>query len=196
MQVIARDMTGRRIAEDHLRQSEEQFRLVAENGADMIEVLDLDGKRIYNSPAYRGILGDPEALRGTDGFQEIHPEDVAGVKRVFQETISTGAGHRLEYRLLLKDGSVRNIDSKASVIKDRDGGFSRVIVVSGLTARRQVQATEAAATVSSVRSFPPAGGRNRRRLRARSRRTGPPDIPPVAGRRRVLPHTPPAGCRR
>ena len=106
----------------------------------MIEVLDLDGKRIYNSPAYRGILGDPEALRGTDGFQEIHPEDVAGVKRVFQETISTGAGNRLEYRLLLKDGSVRNIDSKASVIKDRDGGISRVIVVSGLTARGQVQA--------------------------------------------------------
>jgi len=44
------DITARKKAEEHIRESEEQFRLIAENVADMIAVLDLDGRRIYNSP--------------------------------------------------------------------------------------------------------------------------------------------------
>jgi PAS domain S-box-containing protein len=127
---IDRDITERRMAEEHIKQSEEQFRLIAENVADMIAVLDLDGKRIYNSPSYESILGDPESLKGTDGFQEIHPQDRERVKQVFQETVRTGIGQRLEYRFLLEDGTVRSIDSKGSVIRDSDGRISQVIVVS------------------------------------------------------------------
>ena len=118
------------MAEDHIKQSEEQFRLIAENVADMIAVLDLEGRRIYNSPSYKSILGDPESLKETDGFQEIHPEDRDKVKQVFQETVRTGIGQRLEYRFLLKDGSIRNIDSKGSVIRDSEGKISRIVVVS------------------------------------------------------------------
>jgi PAS domain S-box-containing protein len=96
----------------------------------MIAVLDLDGRRIYNSPSYRSILGDPESLAGTDGFQEIHSDDVARVKQVFQETVRTGVGQQMEYRLLGKDGSERTIASKGGVIRDRDGKIFRVVVVS------------------------------------------------------------------
>jgi PAS domain S-box len=72
---VSRNIADRRLAEEHLKQSEEQFRLIAENVADMIAVLDLDGRRIYNSPSYKSILGDPESLKGTDSYREIHPED-------------------------------------------------------------------------------------------------------------------------
>ena len=96
----------------------------------MIAVVDLDGRRIYNSPSYESILGDPESLKATDGFQEIHPQDRERVKQVFQETVRTGIGQRLEYRFLLEDGTVRSIDSKGSVIRDSDGRISQVIVVS------------------------------------------------------------------
>jgi PAS domain S-box-containing protein len=127
---VARDINDRTIAEEHLRESEEQFRLIAENVADMIAVLDLDGKRIYNSPSYRSILGDPESLKGTDSYREIHPEDREKVKQVFQETVRTGVGQRIEYRMVSKDGSLRTIESKGSVIKVGDGETSRVVVVS------------------------------------------------------------------
>ena len=40
-----------------------------------IKVLDLEGRRLYNSPSYRDILGDPEKLRGSLSFTEIHPDD-------------------------------------------------------------------------------------------------------------------------
>jgi PAS domain S-box-containing protein len=127
---VARNITTRKAAEEDIRQSGEQFRLIAENVEDMIAVLDLDGRRIYNSPSYKGILGDPESLRGTDGFQEVHPEDLERVKRVFRDTVRTGFGQRIEYRLMRPDGTERTIDSKGSVMRDGDGKVSRVVVVS------------------------------------------------------------------
>jgi PAS domain S-box-containing protein len=127
---VARDISERKNSEAHLKKSEQQFRLIAENVADMIAVLDLNGRRIYNSPAYRSLFGDPDSLRGTDGFREIHPDDVARIKQVFEQTVETGIGQRLEYQFLLKDGSVRNIESKGSVIRDDDGKISQVVVVS------------------------------------------------------------------
>jgi PAS domain S-box-containing protein len=127
---VARDITERKNADAHLRQSEQQFRLIAENVADMIAVVGPDGRRLYNSPSYKSILGDPESLIGTDGFREIHPDDLARVKQVFEQTVQTGIGHQLEYKFLLKDGSERNIESKGTVIKDEEGKISQVIVVS------------------------------------------------------------------
>jgi two-component system cell cycle sensor histidine kinase/response regulator CckA len=124
------DITQRKKEEEQITESEEQFRLIAENVADMIAVLDLDGRRIYNSPSYRSILGDPESLRGTDGFQEVHPDDAAMVKQVFRETVKTGIGQRIEYRLMGKDSYERIIDSKGSVIRDGDGNIFRIVVVS------------------------------------------------------------------
>jgi PAS domain S-box-containing protein len=126
---VARAIEQKR-AEEKLRQSEEQFRLISENVADLIVVLDLNGKRVYNSPSYKNILGEPESLRGTDSFQEIHPEDRERIKQIFQETVKTGVGQRAEYRFLLNDGRIRHIESQGSAIKDKEGKISQIVVVS------------------------------------------------------------------
>jgi len=134
------DITGRYETEKALRQSEEQFRLISENVADMIAVLDLEGRRIYNSPSYKPILGDPESLRGTDSFQEIHPEDREKIKHIFQETVKTGIGQRAEYRFLSKDGSVRYIESQGSVIHDDQGNVAQIVFVSrDVTEKKQLE---------------------------------------------------------
>lgn len=134
------DISELKHSAENLRKSEEQFRLISENVADMITVIDLNGKRIYNSPSYKPILGDPQSLRGTDSFKEIHPEDQERIKSIFQETVKTGIGQRAEYRFLLKDGSIRSIESQGSVIRDKDGIITNVVVVSrDVTEKKQLE---------------------------------------------------------
>lgn len=135
---VSRDITERKRVEEALRHSEEQFRLIMENLADLVAVLDLDGRRLYNSPSYQGILGDAAKLRGSSSFDQVHPEDRARVQLAFQETIRTGVGQRLEYRMVGQDGRARHIESQGSVIRDAQGRVSQVLVVSrDVTERRQ-----------------------------------------------------------
>ncbi|OGA10756.1 MAG: hypothetical protein A2W68_16040 [Betaproteobacteria bacterium RIFCSPLOWO2_02_64_14] len=112
-----------------LGKSEEKFRLITENSSDFIAMLDRDGRRLYNSPSYRAVFGDVD-LPGTDSFQEIHPEDREMIRRIFRETVETGIGQQARFRWVLKDGSVRFIESQGNVIQDESGLVSKVVVVS------------------------------------------------------------------
>jgi PAS domain S-box-containing protein len=132
--------------EEALRQRNELFRNITENVGDLVVVLDLEGRRVFNSPSYESLLGDPQSLIGTDSFAEIHPDDRERVKGIFQETLRTGVGQRLEYRFLLPDGTIRHIESQGSVIRDRDGRIVDVVVVSrNVTERKAAEQTLVAA---------------------------------------------------
>ncbi|MGC4072591.1 MAG: PAS domain S-box protein [Nibricoccus sp.] len=134
----ARDHARRREIERELFHSQAHFQQITENVADLIVVLDTSGRRIYNNPAYRTILGDPSSLRGTLSFDDIHPADRDRVRKIFEETVRTGVGQRAEYRFLLGDGSVRYIESQGSVIRDQQGRVANVLVVSrDVTERRR-----------------------------------------------------------
>lgn len=134
------NITERKKAEENIKKSEEQFRLISENVADMICVLDLDGKRIYNSPSYKSILGYSQSLVGTDSFQEIHPDDREKIRSIFYETVKTGNSYRVEYRLMLQDESIRFVESQGTVIKDTIGKVVRVVVVSrDITEKKQLE---------------------------------------------------------
>ena len=139
---VLRYAIERKRGAEALRQSEEFFRLISENVTDLIAVLDRNGHRLYNSPSYRRILGDPALLVGTDSFEEIHPEDRPRVHQLFQDTVATGAGHRAEYRLQLRDGTERQIESQGSVIRDESGEVAKVVVVArDITQRKEAEAT-------------------------------------------------------
>jgi PAS domain-containing protein len=47
----------------HLREQREFFRLISESIGEHIAVLDLQGRRLYNSPSYRQFFGDTSDLR-------------------------------------------------------------------------------------------------------------------------------------
>jgi len=128
----------RKRAEEELRESEEFFRLISENVTDLIAVIDRDGKRLYCSPSYKPLLGDPTKLPGTDSFEEIHPEDHARVRQIFQGAIRSGVGQRTEYRLITRSGRLRHIESQLSAIRDAAGKPSKVVVVSrDITERKE-----------------------------------------------------------
>ena len=84
----------------HSKDRDEVFRLISENAADMIAVVDIDGKRLYNSPSYQFTLGySPEELEQSGVFEQIHHEDREKVMRAAQRAQCEGVGTRLEYRI-------------------------------------------------------------------------------------------------
>ena len=111
-------------------QSSDFFRLIVENSEDLFAVVDLDGRRLYNSPSYAKLFGDIGRMKGSDSFAEIHPDDRESVKTAFRETVQTGHSHRLNFRFVLADGSVRVMESCGVLIRTSQGNPLRVVVVS------------------------------------------------------------------
>ncbi len=129
-----------RRTEAALRENEERFRQITENVAEMIALVDPNGRRVYLNPAYRE-WGDPADLVGTDAFREIHPDDRDRVRASFAQTIGTGAGRRGEHRMVLPDGRVRQIECQSSVLRDSAGVVVNVLLVSrDITERREAEA--------------------------------------------------------
>ena len=74
----ATDMTARKEAERHLRESEERFRSIYEHAATGIAITDLDGRFRQCNPAYCATLGyTEEELRRLSFAELVHPEDRA-----------------------------------------------------------------------------------------------------------------------
>ncbi len=124
-----------------LNERDELFRLVSENADDMIALVDMNGTRLYNSPAYRKVLGyTPEELSSTSSFEQIHPDDRQRVVEAAEHARRTGLGRRLEYRIRHKDGSWRVLESSASPILDETGKAEKMVIVNrDITARKHAE---------------------------------------------------------
>lgn len=134
------DITELKRAEESIREQEEFFRMITENIEDFIAVLDLEGRRLYNSPSYSKLFHDIEKMKGTDSFAEVHPEDREQVQRAFRETVQSGIGLQIEYRFLLTDGSIRHMESHGGLIRNSLGQPARVVVISrDITERKQAE---------------------------------------------------------
>jgi PAS domain S-box-containing protein len=123
-----------------LIEREELFRLITENAADMIAVVDTKGRRLYNSPSYEKILGyTPLELGGTTAVDQIHPEDREKVLKAAADARSTGVGRSLEYRMRHKDGSWRTLESRASTIS-KSGQVEKLVIVNrDVTERKHLE---------------------------------------------------------
>src|SRR6266481_5483527 len=124
-----------------LIEREELFHLISENAADMIAVVDLEGRRIFNSLSYQKILGySPEQLQESSGFEQIHPDDRERVKNAAKEARQTGAGTMLEYRFRHQNGNWMVLESVASVIRNQNGEPEKLVIVNrDITERKKVQ---------------------------------------------------------
>jgi len=130
VRIVLTDITESKRTEAALREQKEFYRTITENIDDFIAVLDLDGRRLYNGPSYARLFGNPETMKGTDSFAEIHPDDREHVREVFMETVQTGIGMRIEYRFVLPEGDIRYMESCGALIRNSQGQALRVVVVS------------------------------------------------------------------
>ncbi len=124
-----------------LAEREHLFQLITENAADMIAVIDRNGQRLYNSPAYQRILGyGPAELAATSSMDQIHPDDRARVLEASAKARNTGRGERMEYRIRHKDGSWRFLESTANAIRSPEGETDGLVIVNrDITERKRAE---------------------------------------------------------
>ncbi|BBC25783.1 PAS domain S-box protein [Pseudanabaena sp. ABRG5-3] len=124
-------------------QSDRLLRSIMENVADLIAVIDARGYRIYNSPSYQRVLGySSTELQGTWAYDKIHPDDQAQVVKAAEETLKTGVGKVLEYRMQHKDGTWRILQSSGSVMRDEQGNVQNIVIVAHDISDRKMEQWE------------------------------------------------------
>ena len=123
-----------------LSEREELFRLIDENAADMIALIDAGGQRLYSSPSYQKLLGYSAAeLASTSFYDQIHPEDKEVVIAAIIQARKSGTGRRLEYRMLHKNGNPLTVESTVSIVKNHDTVEKLVILNRDITDRKQLE---------------------------------------------------------
>jgi len=86
------------------------------------------------------LFGQDSSPDKLDCFAEIYADDRERVRAVFNEVVKTGIGQRIEFRFVLPDGSLREMESRCGVIRDAEGEILEVVVVShDISKRKQVE---------------------------------------------------------
>ncbi len=120
---LVTNLRRRRKAERSLLESEERVRLAVSSAGAGLWTLDSVTGTLWSTDKTREILGmaGGEDLDSEKFLALVHPEDRERVARNIQEALQTGQEVRVEYRIVLPDGSDRWIVSRGRRKQEQDG---------------------------------------------------------------------------
>ena len=136
------DFTERKKAVDALKSSEEKFRELAENIADIFWIRKGD-EIIYVSPAYENICGKScdSLYQDSNSFlQAIHPDDLPYViKSLTSDQYLSDGLFNEEFRIIHPDGSIKWIWSKTFPVKKDNKIIRTVGIAEDITLRKKAE---------------------------------------------------------
>ena len=138
---VMRDITTRKRAEEMLKESEENFRLLIENSMDISLVTNPDLTVRYVSPSVEQILGyKPEEIIGRNALEFLSPDDVQYINRNLDTlTPKPGQPLALEIRFLHKNGTWRVIDSITNNLLHDPTVMGLVVNARDITERKRAE---------------------------------------------------------
>ncbi len=143
VQVIgsAIDITERKKVENALRDSEEKYRLIAENMTDLISVVDKKGSILYGSPSHKMVLGyDPSQFHGMQPNELFHQEDFPRISHSFNEVFLNKQPCHIEFRFKHANGNWLFLEAKGTPVVDENGEIKSIVFVSrDITERKQTE---------------------------------------------------------
>jgi diguanylate cyclase (GGDEF)-like protein/PAS domain S-box-containing protein len=105
-----------------LRDSEVRFRLLAENGSDIVSLHDLSGRVLYMSPSCERVLGfTPDEVMRMSPFAMVHPDDGDRLRRHYDALIRGAPVTALSCRMLHKTGKHLWLEMMWRAVLDAEG---------------------------------------------------------------------------
>ena len=107
---------------DELKASEERYRLIAENVADLIGMVDHDGRWLYASPSYERVLERADLEPGVDAFRRAHPDDAERARMAVGRVAATGRSREVVLNLVDREGRMRQYKTLIHALAGDEGG--------------------------------------------------------------------------
>jgi PAS domain S-box-containing protein len=124
---VVEDIHDRRLAEAHLRASEDQFRVMAQTVPNQVWAGRPDGYLYwFNEQVYAYSGAESGTLDGVTGWTRIiHPDDVPSAAEAWSRSLATGEVYETEFRVRRTDGVYRWFLVRAEPVRSADGSIAR-----------------------------------------------------------------------
>jgi len=120
--VVRRRLVQTRRSAGLAAESERRYRLLAENTADIIWQMGVDGVLTYANPGSEDLLGyAPHELVGRPVHAIAEGDDLTLIEREIAGAFSTGVSGEIMTRLRRRDGSLVPVEIRANIVHDDRG---------------------------------------------------------------------------
>ncbi len=124
------DVSAQKAFEKLLRETGEQYRVLADNSSDMILRVNAAGQRLYASPACRRLLGwEPNEMLAISSHESIHPEDAAAMPGGLKGVLESRDEFALIHRMRRKDGTYVWVEAISRALPVGEGEQPERIVI-------------------------------------------------------------------
>ncbi len=148
VQSLESEVLERRRAESSLRESEARYRLLADNAADVIWTMDMDGHFTYVSPSVEKLRGyTPEEVMQAPMAAAITPDSLRVIEALLARMrdhvvrgLPVPPAEYIELEQPCRDGSTVWTETMASLLVDDSGKASAILGASrNITGRKQAE---------------------------------------------------------
>jgi PAS domain S-box-containing protein len=122
IEVIHRDLTERKKAEESVRAREERYRSYIEVTGQLGWTTNANGEVEEDVPAWRKYTGQSyEEAKGWGWTKALHPDDLEHTEQAWEKAVAEKSSYEVEYRMRRHDGVYRNFMARGVPVLEKDG---------------------------------------------------------------------------
>ena len=123
---VAVDVTARKAIEENLRRSEEEFRTLADNQANMCWMADPGGSVYWFNRRWTEYAGvAPDDVKGWNWGSVVEPKTLPKVMALWRKALATGTPVETTFAMRRHDGHYREFLTRVEPLRDGSGNIVR-----------------------------------------------------------------------